>query len=213
MAATPSPCFRIASRCCSSSTSWILQNGHQSAERKNTSMAPFGPMMDLRVWFRPSWSRAEKSGTCWPASGPVLMIWPCDAAIRRVQIANSMRGLFAIQARRLSERERILFGDHDNRRATRRYLHRMCQGFLASGRRRALLERLHGWKMNLRNAVKLRFALRRLQDLRGDHFDLSWELRDRHRHVLFLINLFESRGVLGLRIRHDQLDTLHPRSP
>jgi hypothetical protein len=69
MAATPRPCCRIASRCCSSSTSWILQNGHQSAERKNTSMAPFGPMTELRVWFRPSWSGAEKAGTCWPTSG------------------------------------------------------------------------------------------------------------------------------------------------
>jgi hypothetical protein len=29
-------------------TSWILQNGHQSAERKKTSMAPLGPMIDLR---------------------------------------------------------------------------------------------------------------------------------------------------------------------
>jgi hypothetical protein len=49
MAATPSPCFRIAFRLCSSSTSWILQKGHQSAERKNTSMAPFAPRMDLSV--------------------------------------------------------------------------------------------------------------------------------------------------------------------
>jgi hypothetical protein len=63
MAATPRPCCRIASRCCSSSTSWILQNGHQSADRKNTSMAPFGPMIDLRVWLRPAWSGAEKAGT------------------------------------------------------------------------------------------------------------------------------------------------------
>src|SRR4029077_14788922 len=181
MAATPSPCFRIASRCCSSSTSWILQNGHQSAERKNTSMAPFGPLTDLRVWFRPSWSGAEKAGICWPTSGPVLMIWPC-AAIRRVHIVTPMRDLFAIQAPRLSERERILFGDHDDGRAARRNLHRMGQGFLAAGRRRALLERLHGWKMDLRDAVKLRLALRRLQDLRGDHFGLPRKISDRHRH-------------------------------
>ena len=74
---------------------------------------------------------------------PVLMIWPY-AAVRGAHIANSMRALLAIQAPRLSERERVLFGDHDNRRATRRYLHRMGQGFLASGRRCALLECLHG---------------------------------------------------------------------
>src|SRR5260370_13913702 len=160
MAATPSPCFRIASRFCSSSTSWILQNGHQSAERKNTSMAPFGPMMDLRVWLRPSWSRAEKAGTCWPTSGPVLMFWPCSAAIGSVHMATSMRYLFVIQSPRYSERERVLFDDHDDGRPTRRYLRRIGQGFLTSGRLRALLECLHGWKMNLRDAVKLSLALR-----------------------------------------------------
>jgi len=63
MAATPSPCFRIIARFCSSSTSWILQNGHQSAERKKTSMAPFGPIMDFRVCVLPTWSFAEKPGT------------------------------------------------------------------------------------------------------------------------------------------------------
>src|SRR5271155_319239 len=139
MAATPSPCFRIASRCCSSSTSWILQKGHQSAERKNTSMAPFGPMMDLRVWFRPSWSCAEKPGTCWPTSGPVLMFSPCNAAIGSVHIATSMKDIFDIQAPRYSERERVLFSDHYDGRAARRYLHCMGQGFLASDGRRAPL--------------------------------------------------------------------------
>src|ERR1700733_13733310 len=130
-----------------------------------------------------------------------------------VHIATSMRDLFAIQAPGYSEREGVLFGDHDDGRPTRRYFRRMGQGFLASGRRRALLEYLHRWKMNLRDAVKLRFALRRLQDLRGDHFGLRVEVRDRHRYVLLLINLFESRGVLGLRIRDYQFDTLHFMSP
>jgi hypothetical protein len=46
----------------------------------------------------PPWSCAEKSGTCWPKSGPVLMIWPCNSAIRRVHIATSMRDLFPIRA-------------------------------------------------------------------------------------------------------------------
>src|SRR5258708_941316 len=160
MAATPSPCFRIAFKLCSSSTSWILQKGHQSAERKNTSIAPFGPMMDLRVWFRPSWSRAEKAGTCWPTSGPVLMFWPCNAAMESVHIATLMRYLFVIKAPRYSESERVLFGDHDDGRSTRRDLRRVGQRLLASGRLRALLERFHGWKMNVRGAVKLRFALR-----------------------------------------------------
>src|SRR5258708_3077045 len=186
MAATPSPCFRIAFKLCSSSTSWILQKGHQSAERKNTSIAPFGPMMDLRLWFRPSWSCAEKAGTCWPTSGPVLIVWPCNAAITRAHIATLMRYLFAIQAPRHSERERLLFGDHNDGRATRRYLRRMGQGFLASSSLRTPLQCLHGWKMNLRYTVKLRLALRRLQDLRSDHFGLPGEIRDRQRYVLLL---------------------------
>ena len=58
----------------------------------------FRAMTDLRVWFRPSWSFAEKAGTCWPTSGPVLMLWPCNAAIGSVHnIATSMRTLFAMQ--------------------------------------------------------------------------------------------------------------------
>ena len=102
MAATPRPCCRIASRCCSSSTSWILQNGHQSAERKNTSMAPFGPMTELRVWFRPSWSGAERAGTCCPTSGPVLMLWPYSAAIGSAQIAIVTRDLDAMQTQNVN---------------------------------------------------------------------------------------------------------------
>src|SRR5260370_23744206 len=138
MAATPSPCFLIASRFCSSSTSWILQNGHQSAERKNTSSAPFGPMMDLRVWLRPSWSSAEKAGTGWPTSGPVLMFWPCNAAIGSVDIATSMRDLLVIKSPGYSERERVLFGDHDEGSPTPRDLRRMAQSALASRRLRVL---------------------------------------------------------------------------
>src|SRR5579863_7597410 len=61
-------------------------------------MAPFGPMTDLRVWFRPSWSFAEKAGAYLPTSGPVLMLWPCNAAIVSAHnIATSMRTLFAMQ--------------------------------------------------------------------------------------------------------------------
>ena len=51
---------------CSSSTSWTLQQGHQSAERKNTSMAPFVPMIDCSVQAFPFWSFRLKSGTCSP---------------------------------------------------------------------------------------------------------------------------------------------------
>src|SRR5215469_6728768 len=80
MAATPSPLPRMASRFCSSSTSWILQNGHQSAERKNTNMAPFGPMMDFNVCVLPFWSWAENAGAVCPISGPVLMLWPYSTA-------------------------------------------------------------------------------------------------------------------------------------
>ena len=72
MAATPSPCFRIAPRCCSSSTSWILQNGHQSAERKNTSMAPFGPMTDLRALVTAILVRRRKSRHLLANVGPGL---------------------------------------------------------------------------------------------------------------------------------------------
>src|ERR1019366_6581626 len=71
MAASPKPSLRIRSTFWPSSTSWVLQNGHQSAERKNTSMAPLGPMMDFRVWVRPTWSGAAKSGTPSSTAGPV----------------------------------------------------------------------------------------------------------------------------------------------
>src|ERR1035437_10309724 len=81
MAASPKPSLRIRSTFWPSSTSWVLQNGHQSAERKNTSMAPLGPMMDFRVWVRPAWSGAAKSGTPSPTAGPVL-IWPQRAAAK-----------------------------------------------------------------------------------------------------------------------------------
>src|SRR5260370_29396088 len=122
------------------------------------------------------------------------MFWPCNAAIGSVDIATSMRDLLVIKSPGYSERERVLFGDHDEGSPTRRDLRRMGQSLLASGRLRALLERLHRWKVNLRDAVELRIALRRLQNLRGDHFGLSVEICYRHRYVLLLINLLESRG-------------------
>src|SRR5271157_3491956 len=144
MAASPRPSFWIRPTFCSSSTNWILQNGHQSAERKNTSMAPLGPMMDLRVWFRPSWSGAEKAGTCWPTSGPVLMLWPCNTVSGSAQIVIATKDLNAMQTARHSEREHVFFGDHDHRRPARRYLCRIGQCRLASDRRCALLKRLDG---------------------------------------------------------------------
>src|ERR1017187_8811180 len=44
-------------------------------------MAPLGPMMDFRVWVRPTWSGAANSGTGSPTAGPVL-IWPQRAAAK-----------------------------------------------------------------------------------------------------------------------------------
>jgi len=41
-----------------------LQYGHQSAERKKTTIAPFGPSDEARVCVLPSWSVPEKSGIC-----------------------------------------------------------------------------------------------------------------------------------------------------
>ena len=75
------PLFPDRLQFCSSSTSRILQKGHQSAERKKTTMAPFGPMIDLSVWFRPYWSLAENVGTGWLVAGPVLIFCPWSAAI------------------------------------------------------------------------------------------------------------------------------------
>ena len=39
---------------------------HQSAERMNTSITPFGPMIDCSVQILPFWSFRLKSGTRWP---------------------------------------------------------------------------------------------------------------------------------------------------
>src|SRR5438094_9489767 len=72
MAASPRPLARSAAAWPCSSTSCVLQYGHESAERKKTSMAPFGPMMDCRVHIFPVWSLSMKSGTCSPTCGPSL---------------------------------------------------------------------------------------------------------------------------------------------
>src|SRR5579863_5199929 len=141
------------------------------------------------------------------------MVWACNAVSGSAQIVIATRDLNAMQTARHSERERVLFGDHDDRRPTRRYLRRIGQGCLASLRRCALLKRLHGRKVNLRDTVELRLTLRRLQDLCGNDLGLSPEIRDRHWYVLFLIDLFESYRVLGLRIGHNQFYSLHAKSP
>jgi len=46
MAASPMPFFPSSSMRLCSSTSCVRQNGHQSAERRKTSIAPLGPTID-----------------------------------------------------------------------------------------------------------------------------------------------------------------------
>jgi len=57
--------------------------------------------MDSRVWLRPFWSFAEKAGAGWPTAGPVLMLWPCGAAIGTAHGTTSMRDLLAMWNRSL----------------------------------------------------------------------------------------------------------------
>src|SRR6266851_2068290 len=71
MAANLIPC---ASNFCfvfCSCTSCALQNGHQSAERKNKSTVPFVPFSVSLDTSSPNWSRAVKGGIFWPTFGPV----------------------------------------------------------------------------------------------------------------------------------------------
>ena len=49
MAASPMPLCRNVSRAFCNWTSCCLQNGHQSAERKNSSTTPLGPIRDERL--------------------------------------------------------------------------------------------------------------------------------------------------------------------
>src|SRR5262249_30921052 len=68
------PCrFNESSRPCSS-TSCVLQYGHQSADRKNTSIRPREPSNDVSVRERPCWSVKVKSGTRAPTCGPSFWI-------------------------------------------------------------------------------------------------------------------------------------------
>ena len=53
MAASPSPLAVMSFSVRCSSTSCVRQYGHQSAERKNTSIVPFGPATVFSVWVRP----------------------------------------------------------------------------------------------------------------------------------------------------------------
>ncbi|MXY25669.1 MAG: DUF3891 family protein [Acidobacteria bacterium] len=70
MTARPSPLsWRSSYRLCSS-TSCVLQYGHQSAERLNTSISPPGPINDRRSRAAPFWSTSEKDGTTSPTCGP-----------------------------------------------------------------------------------------------------------------------------------------------
>src|SRR5271157_5978893 len=59
-------------------------------------MAPLGPMMDFRVWVRPAWSGAAKSGTRSPTAGPVL-IWP-QRADAKTASHGVLRMIFRIVA-------------------------------------------------------------------------------------------------------------------
>src|SRR5712691_2100 len=58
-----------ANRPCSS-TSCVLQYGHQSADRKNTSTTPLGPITDWSVRGWPVWSGRLNAGTAAPTRGP-----------------------------------------------------------------------------------------------------------------------------------------------
>src|SRR5713226_85832 len=63
----------VSKRCFAfcSCTSCALQNGHQSAERKNKSTVPFVPFSVSLGTSSPNWSRAVKGGIFWPTFGPV----------------------------------------------------------------------------------------------------------------------------------------------
>ena len=50
---------------------WVLQNGHQSAERKNKSTVPFVPFSASLDTSLPNWSRAVKVAIFWPTLDPV----------------------------------------------------------------------------------------------------------------------------------------------
>ena len=92
MAATPSPRARSSSRRPCSSTSCALQYGHQSAERWNSKIAPFGPKTESSVRSRPFWSDKLKVGTCSPTCGPssatLMGVLDCIAREGRPTIAT-----------------------------------------------------------------------------------------------------------------------------
>ena len=56
------PCSSNRALAPSSSTSWPLQYGHQSTERKNRSTVPCFPLSVSRFCSCPNWSGAEKPG-------------------------------------------------------------------------------------------------------------------------------------------------------
>ena len=70
MLQSPYPCPVMVARFRSSSTSWALQYGHQSAERTKMMKAPFRPRIVSNVCVRPCWSVASNDGICPPTSRP-----------------------------------------------------------------------------------------------------------------------------------------------
>jgi hypothetical protein len=81
IAAKPKPALRRISRLSCSSTSWLLQNGHQSAEREKTIRAPLGPLMFSSVLVTPFWSGAENFGIALPIAGPRESGWAAAVPI------------------------------------------------------------------------------------------------------------------------------------
>ena len=98
------PCLRSSSRRLCSSTSCVRQNGHQSAERKNTSIAPRGPMTDCRLRMRPVWSLRLKSGTCCPTCGQLADL---DLLARLLRRLSGVRTTHTENRKERGERRQI----------------------------------------------------------------------------------------------------------
>jgi hypothetical protein len=109
-------------------------------------------MIDWRVWARPLWSVAEKAGTRWPTSGPVLMVCPSRAASARAHSQGLSRLAILLLAATFwppeLEIEHFCFRNHSHRRPIRGDSYGVGQCFPAAGRLGALLKRLHWRKVN-----------------------------------------------------------------
>src|SRR5580700_3333025 len=107
------------------------------------------------------------------------------------------------------EHKCFLFGDQENRRAAGGDRYCICDRLFAAVRRRARLQSLYAWEMDLCNAMERRCTLRGTSYFASHNPGLAGQLLHGHGYMLVLVDALEGFKVCGTRVNYDQLSASH----